>query len=90
MNILNFFNNLFIKLIGNERFLSMQLDITNSCNLSCIHCYHPDHKNVKALALNQWLDIIGQYDLLVNKLGLRPHIIISGGESVGRVGGRQQ
>jgi MoaA/NifB/PqqE/SkfB family radical SAM enzyme len=52
--------NIIIQSFGNERYLSMQIDITNACNISCTHCYHPNHKNENALSLNQWFDVINQ------------------------------
>ncbi len=72
--------NIIIQSFGNERYLSMQIDITNACNISCTHCYHPNHKNENALSLNQWFDVINQYQAILKKMFLKPHIIISGGE----------
>lgn len=76
----NFIERAAMKWIGNDRFLSMQIDITNFCNLSCAHCYHPNHSNNGNLSLNQWINILKQYEALLNKMNLRGHIIICGGE----------
>lgn len=69
-----------MKWIGNNRFLSMQIDITNFCNLSCTHCYHPNHSNYGSFSLNQWINVLYQYEGLLKKLNLKGHIIICGGE----------
>lgn len=68
--------------IGDQKFLSIQLDITNSCNLSCIHCYHSNNSNIGSLSLSleDWIDILDEYQVLLNTLSLKPSIIISGGE----------
>jgi len=58
----------------------MQIDITNLCNLTCRHCYHPHHKNNNSLSLQQWFNVIDQYEDLLIKLSLKPHLIICGGE----------
>lgn len=69
-----------INSMGIDRFLSIQIDITNFCNLECIHCYHPNHENSQAINLFKWFEIITQYEELITKLSLRPHLVISGGE----------
>ena len=66
--------------INVDRYLPMQIDITNACNLRCGHCYHPHHKNDGAIELSSWLKILDQYDTLTKRLGFRPSIIICGGE----------
>ena len=66
--------------IGSQKFLSMQIDITNACNLRCQHCYHSHHKNNGALSLGEWLQVFDQYENLIKKLWLKPRIIICGGE----------
>ncbi len=30
--------------INVDRYLPLQIDITNACNLRCKHCYHPHHE----------------------------------------------
>jgi MoaA/NifB/PqqE/SkfB family radical SAM enzyme len=54
--------------INADRYLPIQLDITNLCNLRCTHCYHPHHNNQGALSLAQWLDILNQYDQMIARL----------------------
>lgn len=66
--------------INVDRYLPLQIDITNACNLRCKHCYHPHHQNAGALELGDWLAILDQYDALVSKLRFRPSVIICGGE----------
>ena len=70
----------FISPIGQGCRLSIQLDINNSCNLACEHCYHSDHKNNFALQYNDWLNVIDKYEKLLNVLVMKPNIIICGGE----------
>ena len=81
------FNNLKFKLVnstlswlGGQKYLSMQMDITNACNLSCTHCYHSDHKNKGAISFDGWVGVLDQYEALLNKLYLKPAITICGGE----------
>lgn len=69
-----------LKRINVDRFLPIQLDITNACNLRCVHCYHPHHKNDGALSLNEWNEILSQYKALVQKMRFRPSVVICGGE----------
>ena len=66
--------------INVDRFLPIQLDITNACNLRCVHCYHPHHKNDGALSLNEWKEILSQYKALIEKMKFRPSVVICGGE----------
>ncbi len=63
-----------------DRYLPIQLDITNLCNLRCVHCYHPHHKNEGALNLLEWKKILNQYDHLRKKLKFRADVIFCGGE----------
>jgi len=72
--------NYLLKKIDVDRTLPIQIDITNACNLRCLHCYHPNHSNQGSLSLNQWKAILDQYDALVKKLHFRPQIIVCGGE----------
>ena len=69
-----------LKRINADRFLPIQLDITNACNLRCVHCYHPHHKNDGALSLVEWKQILSQYKNLVQKMRFRPSVVICGGE----------
>lgn len=69
-----------LRFTGSQRFLTAQLDITNACNLSCVHCYHDHHSNRGALDFPGWRRILDQYGALARKLYLRPRLIICGGE----------
>jgi MoaA/NifB/PqqE/SkfB family radical SAM enzyme len=66
--------------INVDRYLPIQIDITNACNLRCVHCYHPHHKNDGAIGLAEWREILAQYDALVARLRFRPYVILCGGE----------
>jgi MoaA/NifB/PqqE/SkfB family radical SAM enzyme len=79
-SILNWIERSLLAWINVDRYLPLQLDITNLCNLRCIHCYHPHHNNEGALSLSEWLEIISQYEKLVSRLKFRPYIILCGGE----------
>jgi AdoMet-dependent heme synthase len=69
-----------LKFTGSQNFLIIQLDITNACNLRCVHCYHPHHQNQGALDFEGWLGILDQYEALLRKLYLQPAVIFCGGE----------
>jgi len=69
-----------LKFTGSQNFLSMQLDITNTCNLHCTHCYQPTNNDGLDLPLEKWCEILNQYDALSAKLHLRHHFTLSGGE----------
>ncbi|MES2856990.1 MAG: radical SAM protein, partial [Bdellovibrionota bacterium] len=69
-----------ISKIGNGQSLPLQIDITNSCNLRCTHCYHEHHNNRGALSFTQWVQVLEQYSELLRKTGFAPYIIICGGE----------
>lgn len=69
-----------LDLINVDRYLPIQMDITNLCNLRCKHCYHTNHKNDGAIDINSWKSILDQYKNLVIKLKFRPYVIICGGE----------
>lgn len=71
---------LLLKTINVDRFLPIQLDITNACNLKCIHCYHPHHKNDGAISLDSWKSILLQYKKMILKMKFRPMVMICGGE----------
>jgi radical SAM protein with 4Fe4S-binding SPASM domain len=60
--------------------MSIQIDVTNACNLSCAHCYHTSHANSGALGLGEWQAVLCQYEELLRTLGRSPNIIICGGE----------
>lgn len=69
-----------LRFTGTQKFLTAQFDITNACNLSCVHCYHAHHSNQGGLDLPAWRSIIDQYERLAGKLYLQPRFVICGGE----------
>lgn len=69
-----------IRYIRPDRFLPIQLDITNLCNLRCQHCYHPDHRNDGALSLKNWIEVLNQYQILLERIQFDPQVIFCGGE----------
>ena len=69
-----------LRKINVDRYLPIQLDITNACNLRCAHCYHEHHKNDGALSLSEWCRILLQYRDLIAKMRYRPAVVICGGE----------
>lgn len=75
-----FTEKLLLQFIGVKKALPLQIDITNACNLKCIHCYHPHHKNDGAIGLEDWKGILQQYKALILKIGYSPSIVICGGE----------
>lgn len=60
--------------------LSVQLDITNACNLRCDHCYLPHHRNHGALSFAQWVQVLEQFDKLRRTLRMQPSVTLCGGE----------
>lgn len=66
--------------INVDRYLPLQIDITNACNLRCKHCYHPHHQNDGAIGLEDWFNVLDQYETLVKNLHFRPYVVICGGE----------
>ena len=66
--------------INAQRELSIQIDITNACNLRCKHCYHSHHDNEGALTFEGWMGVLDRYEDLLTKLRLKPRIFICGGE----------
>jgi radical SAM protein with 4Fe4S-binding SPASM domain len=77
---MNWLINKLLNLIGTQKFLSVQLDITNACNLNCRHCYQGVHSSGGDLSFEDWCGILDQYGELAAKLHLKPHFCISGGE----------
>ena len=63
-----------------QQIFTIQLDITNACNLRCVHCYCAHHKNEGALNYQQWCAVLDQYEKLLIKLHMLPRIVICGGE----------
>ena len=78
--IAKFCNSLWPFVDSQRHIFSIQLDITNACNLSCTHCYHGHHKNSGALSFTEWVEILDQYEHLVRKLCMIPRMTICGGE----------
>lgn len=69
-----------VNLLGNKRPIMVQLDLTNACNLSCIHCYHSNHQNNGAISLDQWKKISSQILEFTNRMNFIPHFVLCGGE----------
>jgi MoaA/NifB/PqqE/SkfB family radical SAM enzyme len=63
-----------------EQFFHIQLDITNACNLVCDHCYCPHHKNDGAFDYDEWGQVLDIYEALLNKLHMKAHVTLCGGE----------
>ncbi len=61
-----------------ERFI-MQWHLSETCNLKCLHCYQEDHIPVQ-LPYEQLELIYNQFKDLLNKLNMKGHINITGGE----------
>ncbi len=74
------FEKFIVKKIRKPRPFPIQLDITNSCNLSCSHCYHADHTNFKLMGFEQWKNVIDQYFQFIEDLNYEPIVIFCGGE----------
>lgn len=77
---MNWLINKLLKFTGSQKFLSIQLDITNACNLNCVHCYQSQHSANGDMPIEEWRKILDQYSNLAKKLHLAPHFCISGGE----------
>ena len=75
-----YFSKKVVEMIGGQRVMTLQVDITNACNLSCAHCYHSNHSNKGAISLEEWFQIIEEYKSLIEKLYLEPKIVFCGGE----------
>lgn len=63
-----------------NEYFPIQLDITNACNLTCLHCYHSNHFNTGALTFGNWVAIVDQYKAFLDKYNLQPAVIFCGGE----------
>lgn len=57
----------------------IQLDITNSCNLRCKHCYHPGHEK-GTITMKQWKNILDEYQSFLERMKLDTAFTICGGE----------
>lgn len=80
LGIKNFITKKIVGLLGGQKVMALQIDITNACNLSCAHCYHAHHQNQGAIGFEDWCGVIAQYKAMIEKLHLSPSIIICGGE----------
>lgn len=79
-NLLSFCESKIIQLINLNKPFPIQIDVTNACNLNCIHCYHPHHKNINPLSFDELIQILSQYKTFISKYNYKPMVIISGGE----------
>ena len=57
----------------------LQWHLSELCNLKCLHCYQEKHKPVQ-LSYSQLFSILEQYRELLNKLNVKGHINLTGGE----------
>lgn len=80
LEIKRFITSKMIDLIGGQKVMTLQIDITNACNLSCAHCYHAHHNNRGAISFDDWCAIIQQYKSMIEKLHLEPKVVLCGGE----------
>jgi radical SAM protein with 4Fe4S-binding SPASM domain len=69
-----------IRAVAEPRLITIQLDITNACNLSCKHCYHSHHMNTGALRLQDWLAILIKIQTFMDNYKLYPRFMFCGGE----------
>ncbi|OGR63021.1 MAG: hypothetical protein A2X31_00465 [Elusimicrobia bacterium GWB2_63_22] len=76
----NWFVKKILEFTGSQKFLSIQMDITNACNLRCGHCYRPDNA-AQDLPFSDWKKILDQYGRLTEKLALKPCFGLCGGEA---------
>ncbi len=61
-----------------NRFI-LQWHLGEQCNLKCLHCYQENHKYIN-LPYEDLVKIYNQFKELLNKLGFKGHINITGGE----------
>lgn len=61
-----------------KRFI-LQWHLSENCNLKCLHCYQENHKPIQ-LKFSDLEIIYNQYKELLNKLNMKGHINITGGE----------
>ena len=69
-----------LRLVNPDRRFAIQLDVTNACNLACIHCYHLHHNNSKAISFGAWEKILNEIKLFLDKIYCTPEFIFCGGE----------
>lgn len=78
--VIHWFESALIRILSPNRILPLQIDITNACNLNCIHCYHSDHKNMTPMTLDQIIQILSEYKSLTKELNYKREIVLCGGE----------
>lgn len=69
-----------LKLIKVSRALPLQLDLTNACNLACVHCYHEHHSNAGNMETADYIEILKQYSQIIQTMGYTGDVILCGGE----------
>ena len=57
----------------------LQWHLSENCNLKCLHCYQEDHKPM-CISYKKLEHIYNEFIKLIDKLGVRGHINITGGE----------
>ena len=57
----------------------LQWHISEACNLKCLHCYQENHTPVQ-LEYDKLMIILNQYRNLLNKINMKGHINLTGGE----------
>ncbi len=78
--IKTFFENKLVGLVTQPRLMTVQLDITNACNLACTHCYHHHHSNLGAISLANWEQILESVSRFLDKYRFSPRFMLCGGE----------
>lgn len=68
------------KLIGGPLKLNFQLDLTNACNLRCVHCYHPHHLDQGTLKTQDWIKVIEKISSFCKSWNAIPFFLLCGGE----------
>jgi len=63
-----------------DYYFTLQLHITNRCNLNCPYCYHFDHGKHGNLKLEDYYDILENFITLCKQWDVKPNIIFAGGE----------
>lgn len=62
-----------------RRTFILQWHLSENCNLKCLHCYQEDHKPM-CISYKKLEHIYLEFINLIDKLGMRGHINITGGE----------
>lgn len=78
--IQNLSESLLLRAVAEPRKMTIQLDVTNACNLSCTHCYHSHHMNSGAIGQKEWVAILGKIEVFLRKYHLDPQFMFCGGE----------